>query len=215
MGIQTDMFGYHERDPKLGQLFTPPWLARRAAGLLTPGARVLEPGCGSGNLIEAAVARGHHVVGIDVDPRWVEYARNRFSDLSVYNDGFGGKIPILTADFLRQKDFVRRMVREYKLTESLTNPDYTDNTHLEYADFLLELFEAFVGIFPITFEHTQDRDKFWANVGRVTHRARMPERVKFGETSGQIEVECIRVARRYAPRTDGEWIQVQETTWRP
>jgi SAM-dependent methyltransferase len=206
MGVQSDLFGYHPRDASKGQLFTPPWLARRSASLIPYGSRALEPGCGSGNMVEALLERGCFVVAVDVDPRWVDYCRKRFTG----ND----RVVVVEADFLAQKSQMRDMVARYFLSECLTNPDYTDNTHLDYADFLLELFASFTGIFPITFEHSQERDKFWANVGRVTHRAKMPERVKFGETGGQIDVECIRVVRRESPRTDDEWNTVLEAAWR-
>jgi SAM-dependent methyltransferase len=38
---------------------------------------VLEPGCGSGRIVEALARRGLRVVGIDVSPRMIELAQRR------------------------------------------------------------------------------------------------------------------------------------------
>ena len=48
------------------------WLVERLAA-----ASVLEPGCGSGRMLEALGERGVEVVGIDTSPRMVELARAR------------------------------------------------------------------------------------------------------------------------------------------
>ncbi len=43
----------------------------------TGGATFLEPACGAGRLVEAAVRRGHTVVGYDLSPQMLEHARAR------------------------------------------------------------------------------------------------------------------------------------------
>lgn len=48
------------------------WLAERLSA-----ASVLEPGCGSGRMLEALAARGMEVVGLDSSPHMVELARRR------------------------------------------------------------------------------------------------------------------------------------------
>jgi SAM-dependent methyltransferase len=48
------------------------WLAERLSA-----ASVLEPGCGSGRMLEALAARGMEVVGLDSSPVMVELARRR------------------------------------------------------------------------------------------------------------------------------------------
>jgi SAM-dependent methyltransferase len=54
------------------------WLEER----LGPGCReVLEPGCGSGRMLEALARRGLRVTGIDVSPRMLELARSRVAGL--------------------------------------------------------------------------------------------------------------------------------------
>ena len=59
------------------------WLVER----LRPSS-VLEPGCGSGRMLEAFAARGIDVAGIDLSPRMVALARERL----------GGRGPVLVAD---------------------------------------------------------------------------------------------------------------------
>jgi len=52
------------------------WLVER----LGPGCRsVLEPGCGSGRMLEALAARGLEAVGLDLSPEMVAYARARLA----------------------------------------------------------------------------------------------------------------------------------------
>jgi SAM-dependent methyltransferase len=48
------------------------WLAKRLAA-----ASILEPGCGSGRMLEALAMRGIEVVGLDSSPAMVELARRR------------------------------------------------------------------------------------------------------------------------------------------
>lgn len=48
--------------------------ARFLDALLTRGSRVLDAGCGTGRLSGALQARGHEVVGVDIDPALIEAA---------------------------------------------------------------------------------------------------------------------------------------------
>lgn len=52
--------------------------ARLVDAMLPPGSRVLDAGCGTGRVGAELHARGHVVVGVDVDPALVEAARADF-----------------------------------------------------------------------------------------------------------------------------------------
>lgn len=61
---------------------------RLAAGLVDlldprPGERILDLGCGTGELARAIADRGARVVGIDASPAMIEAARRRFPDLDL------------------------------------------------------------------------------------------------------------------------------------
>lgn len=57
---------------------------RLVRGLVTPGSRVLEVGCGLGNLLAALEQAGaSSVVGIDISPRMIEAARARHPQLDL------------------------------------------------------------------------------------------------------------------------------------
>ncbi|MCZ7438073.1 class I SAM-dependent methyltransferase [Micromonospora sp. WMMC241] len=49
--------------------------ARLVDALVSPGARILDAGCGTGRVAGALAARGHTLVGVDADPTLVEAAR--------------------------------------------------------------------------------------------------------------------------------------------
>lgn len=46
-----------------------------------PGELIIDPFCGSGSILTAAVKTGHPAIGIDVDERWVEESRSRLRAL--------------------------------------------------------------------------------------------------------------------------------------
>lgn len=48
--------------------------ARMLDAILPRGARVLDAGCGTGRIAAELVNRGHHVVGVDVDPQLIAAA---------------------------------------------------------------------------------------------------------------------------------------------
>jgi SAM-dependent methyltransferase len=49
--------------------------ARLVDAMVAPHSRILDAGCGPGRTAAALHARGHHVVGVDVDPELIEAAR--------------------------------------------------------------------------------------------------------------------------------------------
>ncbi len=62
----------------LGSLYT--GIADDVAAAASPGARVLDVGCGPGHLLERLADRGLHVTGLDLDPAMVERARARLGE---------------------------------------------------------------------------------------------------------------------------------------
>lgn len=77
------------RDPKMGML--PPRLALMLVNLaLSPGSRdpglarakVIDPFCGSGTICAEAAILGHSTLGADINPKFIEGARQNFEFLS-------------------------------------------------------------------------------------------------------------------------------------
>lgn len=56
--------------------------ARLVNALVAPGARLLDAGCGPGRVTAALAALGHTVVGVDVDPKLVDAAREDHPELT-------------------------------------------------------------------------------------------------------------------------------------
>ncbi|MFJ7751529.1 class I SAM-dependent methyltransferase [Arthrobacter sp. NPDC097144] len=55
--------------------------ARLIDAMVPRGARILDAGCGPGRVGGELAARGHDVVGVDVDPELIEAARTDFPDV--------------------------------------------------------------------------------------------------------------------------------------
>lgn len=200
---QQTLFAEPELNPDLGQWMTPQWLCRRLAAWVYPGWRVLEPGCGSGNILDALVRAGHPrnlLTGVDIDAHWVEYARARFEH----------KLLIHHTDFLSAP-----LAHGYWDCVCM-NPRFEDNTHMRFVIRALELAPVVVGVFPVGFESSIERDRdLWATKGVVIARAKLPERVDYGgDQSPSFDSVVLKIARRGHARRDGEVIHVAEEVWR-
>lgn len=202
MSAQANLFGEPELSPALSQWFTPEWISRRLAAWVPMGARVLEPSCGSGNLI-AAIQRVNptaHVTGIELDQAWANYCRDRFDQTS--------KVKIINADFKSDSwghfDCVAM------------NPPFENGLHAEFLELALTYAPVVLAILPVAIEFGEERDRtFWARKGRVVRRARLPERVKYGGASqASFETVALRVERRADLRAPGELSAVIEEVWR-
>lgn len=203
----TDLFGAPMRDLEQSQLFTPLWLAMRMAEWVPRHARVLEPCCGDGNLVEALLRNGHPaqlITAVERDPAHADYARARFD----------GRVQVIHADFFEwAKD---RAGPRTEFDYALMNPVYEENMHMRFVLAALDLTYWVVGLFPTDFTSTKERDsKLWVPRGVVRARADLPERVKFLGAGGQNEHFVLRIARRFNARDAGEVRMVHEETWRP
>ena len=67
-------------------------------GLLQPGMRVLEIGCGGGSLMNHVRESGLHVVGVEVNPVRIEEARARYAALPLLQIS-GSELPFVDAQF--------------------------------------------------------------------------------------------------------------------
>lgn len=201
--MQHSLFGEPEVHPTLSQWFTPPWLARRLAAWVPRGARILEPSCGRGSLLAALLRTGHgpeNLAGIELDPKWAAFARD---DLR--------PVPIVHGDFLTLP-YVPDSIDVVVM-----NPPFEDNAHLRFVLHALELAPVVVGVFPVSFEFSRERDRsLWASHGVVTRRARLPERVDYGgDQSPSFDSVALRIERRDRHRAHNEARQVLEEVWLP
>ncbi len=206
----VNLLGEPLLDPAQSQWFTPMWLARKLASWVQPNQLVLEPSCGTGNLIAALLEQGHppnRICGVERDQRMAEFARARFDD----------KVRITWCDF-----FTPGHHRMPGWDVVLGNFPFEDNEHLYFTRDALLIAPAVIAIYPSSFEFSQERDaQLWATKGVVRRRARMPERVRYegGATStagsGSFDSVALKIARRHGPRRTGEVLDVREECWRP
>ena len=88
------------------------WAMVNASLRLQPGDSVLDVGCGTGWITRRAAAVAARVVGVDIDPSSLDFARRRSGDAAEYlvaaHVAFGartGRAPImLGAAFIRRPD---------------------------------------------------------------------------------------------------------------
>ena len=92
-----------KRDARVGML--PPKLAQIIINLAKPaaGATVLDPFCGSGVVLQEALLMGYGVIGSDVEPRMVGFARQNLAWLVAKFSVPGAKFEILQADATNHK----------------------------------------------------------------------------------------------------------------
>ena len=206
---QTNLFGEPARDAAASQWFTPSWLAARLARWVPRSARVIEPACGSGNLIEALLRCGHlpeRIIAIERDKRWAEHTYRRFERL----------VQVVYGDFLLDAH-VRESCVAFQPTACLQNPPFEDNAHMRFIIAGLELAPLVVGIFPGSIEFSGERDnRLWSQRAVVTRRALLPERVDYGgDQSPSFDSVALMIERRASPRRSPEVRHVREETWRP
>jgi len=202
MNTQTNLFGEPSRDVALSQWHTPDWIARKLASWVTMGANVLEPSCGAGNLIAPLLRVNPKatVTGIELDPKWASYCRDRFADNS--------NVKIINADFKSEQwgrfDCV------------LMNPPFENGLHAEFLERALDFAPVVFAILPVAIEFGEERDRLlWSRKAVTAWRARLPERVKYGGASqASFETVALRVERRASPRMPGETLYIGEEVWR-
>lgn len=120
---------------------TPPdWAARMVAYLnAPPQAEVLEPQCGTGNLINALIDAGHsagNIIGVEQHHTLAQCARSRFPDAQLYQDCFLSWSQAETARF----DYI------------LTNPPFRQvHAHMKAAISLLAEGGHLVALVPVTY----------------------------------------------------------------
>jgi predicted RNA methylase len=199
---QQNLFGEPSLLPELSQWMTPAWLCRRIAGWVHRGWRVLEPSCGSGNLIDALLRAGHApelINAVEIDPRWADHARARF----------GGAVDIHTGDFLK-------VLYATGVDVVLMNCPFEDNLHTAFVLHALKLAPVVIGVFPTAFEYSMERDRdLWATKAVTVARAKLPDRVDYGgDDSPSFDSVVLKIVRRNEARRPHEVTYVAEETWR-
>lgn len=203
MGLQSSLFGEPPLQPSLSQWHTPPWLARKVAQWVPRGARVLEPSCGGGALIDGLLRAKHQPVSIhamEIDPAWCEVAHDRFPGVEVVCG-----------------DFLTCALAADAFDAVVMNPPFEGDAHLRFVLRALELAPVVVAVVPASFEFGQARDEaLWRTRGVVTRRARCPARVDYGgDQSGKFDTVALKVERRAGARFPGELMTVREEVWAP
>lgn len=207
---QQGLFGEPPKLPELSQWHTPIGLARKLAQWIPPTARVIEPSAGAGNLVAALLERGHapHLIAaIEIDPRWMEQMRQRFAGLPVL---------LVQADFTKI-DHASFAASAGGFDVSICNVPFEGNFPQEFLDGLLKMCPRVCGIFKESVEFGIDRDKvIWKPLAKVTRRARLPQRVKYGgDAQASFDTVVLDLTRRTRPREDDELSTVVEEIWYP
>jgi predicted RNA methylase len=174
----------------------------KAAAWVPLGTRIIEPSCGSGNLIDALLRLGHapeNITGVEIDERWCTYCDERFDR----------RVRILC------EDFRARTWAGESFDVALMNPPFEDEAHTAFVLDALEIAQTVVAIVPASFEFGTGRDReLWSKRGVISRRAVMPRRPKFGGAgTGLGDMVCLQIDRRKAPREPGEVLYPATEVW--
>lgn len=202
-----DLFGTPAPDAAQSQWMTPPWLARKVVHWVQQGVRVLEPSCGSGNLLDALFRARHrpeNVLAIERDHRWADYTYQRF----------GEHVDILIGDFL-EDERTRSACASFRPDVVLMNPPFEANAHMRFVLRALEIAPVVVGVFPMSISFSRERDqRLWSQHGRVMRRALLPDRVQYGgDQSPSFDSVALKIGARAVPRRSNELHFVTEEVW--
>jgi SAM-dependent methyltransferase len=229
---QLSLTGEPPLKSERSQWFTPMWLCRLLVQWVPPTARVLEPSCGSGNMIAALLERGHDpglIVGVEMDPEWAEYARKRLPGVEIYTADFFDyyaqrldKASACSCDMqvlaMEPWDPCEACVHHrdaYRFDCCVGNPPFEDNIHERFTMRCLELAPMVNFVLPVSIEFSRDRDHdLWAKHAKVVRRAKLPDRVKYGgKHQASFDSEAIKIVRREAVREPGEILIISEEVW--
>ncbi|GFD70981.1 hypothetical protein KUL113_04010 [Tenacibaculum sp. KUL113] len=132
---------------------TPPAVAARMAELLElePDDKVLEPSGGTGNLVQAVIAKGHDADRINVVERDYSLIQALLSRFSMA-DSDGVTPLIYHEDFLTWAE--ARYNAGYRYEKIIMNPPFKQvKAHMEAARKLLRFTGVLVAVVPTTFDH--------------------------------------------------------------
>lgn len=195
-----DLFGEPARTPALSQFFTPMPIARRMAGRVPPTKKVLEPSAGRGNLIQALIERGHPpelITAIEVDPRWIPVLRQNFPGVNIINADF------LDVGFWESFDVV------------LMNCPFEGDFPERFIIKSLELAPRIWGVFKDDVEFCGRDETIWEPLARVTHRVKVPKRVKYGgDFTASFNTVVLDIVRRDKPRAADALEVVTTEVWK-
>jgi predicted RNA methylase len=173
------------RKEELDQWFTDPELAEEFIEWsgISESDTVLEPTCGSGNLLKPILKRSKKVTGIEIDPEWASYCENHFEDAD-----------ILCSDFLDLEP------PKKKFDVCPMNPPLSDG--------LDGVFLSRIGLFwaertcaivqTRTFHSGERRRTLW-NLVEVTRVEFISDRPSFGRGSPMRDFSFVEIR----PRPDG------------
>jgi SAM-dependent methyltransferase len=204
---QISLLGEPELKSERSQWFTAMWICRLLVQWVPPTARVLEPSCGSGNMIAALLERGHDpklIHGAELDAEWADFARKRFN----------GEVMIDEGDFFDMHFWPRPGQRD-AFDVILGNPPFEENRHERFIMRGLELASTINFIVPVSVEFSRDRDHdLWAQRAIVRRRAKLPHRVKYGgKNQASFDSEALKIVRRESVREPGEINWLMEEVW--
>jgi SAM-dependent methyltransferase len=204
---QLSLTGEPDLQFGLSQYFTPLWICRLLAAWVPPTVRVLEPSCGSGNMIAALLERGHDpelITAVEIDPHWADYARARFN----------GQVHVITGDFFEVKRKRWNGASPF-FDMAWGNPKFEENSHARFIRHCLQLCPLVCFVLPTSVEYSRERDgELWAKHARITRRAKLPDRVKYGgDNQASFDSEVLKIVRRDVVRPPDEINLVMEEVW--
>lgn len=197
-----------DRDP-WDRYFTAAKLAERIAewAQIEPGMTVLEPSAGEGALVKPALARGAHVVAIELQAEQV----GKLKALRLNRE----QLSVFQANFL---DW--RLAPSAQFDLALMNPPFSDGADGRHVAHASRQAKRVVALVRTNFEHTAGRWLSCMQYVRITRKVVLvPRPPPFGgpgdkNESPMSDYVVLELQRREKPRApgDADWVAVEYWT---
>lgn len=215
--LRPEHFTAEQNQASLSQWFTPEALAERVTGWawpsLTRPVRVLEPACGDGAFVRAALRRGGAVHAFEVDPaialRCEELAA---SDGFAPGTGWAGAF---------REDYLTTPLEMWRHDLALLNPPYEGGADGRFLARAMEQSDRVAGVFrTAVLDGKERRDLIWSHVESgewilvgVAHLGRIAFRIPTGRKPQSASTDFVAIKLRRRRPEDGDAVIGTHVEW--
>lgn len=215
--LKPEHFTAEQNQASLSQWFTPEALADRVTGWawpsLTRPARVLEPACGDGAFVRAALRRGGIVHAFEIDPTIAARALE-LAAADGFPEGKGWTGPKID-------DYLTTGWQLWRHDLALLNPPYEGGADGRFLARVMEQSDRVAGVFrTAVLDGKERRDLIWSHVESgewilvgVAHLGRIAFRIPTGRKPQSASTDFVAIKMRRRRPEDGDAVIGTHMEW--